>query len=67
MFLPQLSHAVGIGGDAVEKYSVYVGPEGLDGAVRFIADTEGGRTVRVAVLADGMGLVGWLVQNLYSR
>ena len=63
--LPQLSHAVGIGGDGVERYSVYVGPEGLNGSVRFIADTESGVVVRVAVLADGMGFVGWITQSLY--
>lgn len=65
MVLPQLSHAIGIGGDGVERYSVYVGSEGINGKIRLIADTENGVVVRVAVLADDIGMVGWITQNLY--
>jgi len=67
MYLPSLTTPIVEESRDPGTYCVYVGLEGLQGSVRFLADCQDGIPRRIAVLADGIGLAGWLVQNLYSR
>lgn len=67
MFLPSLSSYIGQNPNDPGAYCVYVGPEGLYGSVRFLADCQDGIPVRIAVMANGIGMAGWLVQNLFRH
>ena len=64
MFLPSLSHPACVDPTG-SSYMVYVGPDGIDGKVRLLADCHDGVPSTVAVMMDGVGMAGWLVQNLY--